>query len=68
MTDQARGELLGHQRKIENVYDAVADCIRSYVPHKSEQFKTREQAEKAREKYPERLRKRIGIGAIRIKG
>ena len=28
---------------------------------------TREQAEKAREKYPERLRKRIGLGVIRIK-
>jgi hypothetical protein len=33
----------------------------------SEQFKTREQAEKAREKYPERLRKTIGLGVIRIK-
>ncbi len=30
-------------------------------------FKTREQAEKAREKYPERLRKGIGVGVIRIK-
>ena len=30
-------------------------------------FKTREQAEKAREKYPERLRKTIGLGVIRIK-
>jgi hypothetical protein len=30
-------------------------------------FKTREQAEKAREKYPERLRKTIGFGVIRIK-
>jgi hypothetical protein len=29
--------------------------------------KTREQAEKAREKYPERLRKRIGVGVIQIK-
>jgi hypothetical protein len=29
----------------------------------SKPFKTREQAEKAREKYPERLRKRIGVGA-----
>jgi hypothetical protein len=28
--------------------------------HLSNPFKTREQAEKAREKYPERLRKRIG--------
>jgi hypothetical protein len=33
----------------------------------SKPFKTREQAEKARGKYPERLRKRIGLGAIRIK-
>jgi hypothetical protein len=33
----------------------------------SKPFKTREQAEKAREKYPERLRKRIGVGVIRIK-
>jgi hypothetical protein len=32
----------------------------------SKPFKAREQAEKAREKYPERLRK--GIGVIRIKG
>jgi hypothetical protein len=37
-------------------------------PPLSKPFKTKEQAEKAREKYPERLRKRIGIGAIRIKG
>jgi hypothetical protein len=33
----------------------------------SKPFKTREQAEKAREKYPERLRKRIGLSVIRIK-
>jgi hypothetical protein len=33
----------------------------------SEPFKTKEQAEKAREKYPERLRKRIGVGVIRTK-
>ena len=33
----------------------------------SKPFKTREQAEKAREKYPERLRKKVGLGAIRIK-
>jgi hypothetical protein len=33
----------------------------------SKPFKTREQAEKAREKYPERLRKKIGVGVIRIK-
>jgi hypothetical protein len=33
----------------------------------SKSFKTREQAEKAREKYPERLRKGIGLGLIRIK-
>ena len=33
----------------------------------SKPFKTREQAEKAREKYPERLRKRIGVGVIRLK-
>jgi hypothetical protein len=33
----------------------------------SKPYKTREQAEKAREKYPERLRKTIGLGVIRIK-
>ena len=33
----------------------------------SKPFRTREQAEKAREKYPERLRKTIGVGVIRIK-
>ena len=33
----------------------------------SKPFKTREQAEKARKKYPERLRKSIGVGVIRIK-
>jgi len=33
----------------------------------SKPFKTRKQAEKAREKYPERLRKTIGLGVIRIK-
>jgi hypothetical protein len=33
----------------------------------SKPFKTRKQAKKAREKYPERLRKRIGLGFIRIK-
>jgi hypothetical protein len=33
----------------------------------SRPFKTREQAEKAREKYPGRLRKRIGLAVIRIK-
>jgi hypothetical protein len=33
----------------------------------SKPFKMRELAEKAREKYPERLRKRIGVGVIRIK-
>jgi hypothetical protein len=33
----------------------------------SKPFKTREQAEKAREKYPGRLRERIGRGVIRIK-
>jgi hypothetical protein len=32
----------------------------------SKPFKTREQAEKAREKYPERERKAIGIGVIRF--
>jgi hypothetical protein len=30
-------------------------------------FKTKKQAEKAREKCPERLRKKIGVGVIRIK-
>jgi hypothetical protein len=30
----------------------------------SKPFKTKEQAEKAREKYPERLRKAIGVGVI----
>jgi hypothetical protein len=33
----------------------------------SKPFKTRLQAEKARAKYPERLRKRIGVGVIRMK-
>jgi len=33
----------------------------------SKPFKTKEQAEKAREKYPERLRKRIGLGVVRRK-
>ena len=33
----------------------------------SKPFKTREQAEKAREKYPERLRKGIGVGVVRRK-
>jgi hypothetical protein len=34
----------------------------------SKPFKTREQAEKAPEKYPERLCRGIGVGVIRIKG
>jgi hypothetical protein len=34
----------------------------------SRPFKTKEQAEKARLKYPERERKTIGIGVIRTKG
>jgi hypothetical protein len=33
----------------------------------SKPFKTKKEAEKAREKYPERLRKTIGLGVIRIK-
>jgi hypothetical protein len=33
----------------------------------SKPFKTKEQAEKAREKYPERQRKTIGLGVIRTK-
>jgi hypothetical protein len=33
----------------------------------SKPFKTKEQAEKAREKYFERLRKRIGLCVVRIK-
>jgi hypothetical protein len=33
----------------------------------SKPFKTKKEAEKVREKYPERLRKRIGLGVIRIK-
>jgi len=33
----------------------------------SKPFKTREQAEKAREKYPERERKAIGVGVVRVK-
>ncbi|MGB7846850.1 MAG: hypothetical protein WBL63_14640 [Candidatus Acidiferrum sp.] len=32
----------------------------------SKPFKTKEQAEKARLKYPERQRKTIGLGVIRI--
>ena len=31
----------------------------------SKPFKSREQAEKAREKYPERERKAIGVGVVR---
>jgi hypothetical protein len=31
----------------------------------SKPFKTKEQAEKAREKYPERLRKTMGLGVVR---
>ena len=33
----------------------------------SKLFKTREQAERAREKYPERLRGSIGLGLVRIR-
>jgi hypothetical protein len=33
----------------------------------SKPFKTRQQAEKARLKYPERERKAIGVGVIRLK-
>jgi hypothetical protein len=33
----------------------------------SKPFKTKKEAEKEREKYPERLRKKIGLGVIRIK-
>ena len=33
----------------------------------SRPFKTKKEAEKAREKYPERVRKTIGIGVIRTK-
>jgi len=33
----------------------------------SQPFKTREQAERAREKYPERERKAIGVGVVRLK-
>jgi hypothetical protein len=33
----------------------------------SKPFKTREQAEKAREKYLEHMRKKIGLGVTRIK-
>jgi hypothetical protein len=33
----------------------------------SKPFKTREQAEKAREKYPQRAREKIGLGVIRTK-
>ena len=34
----------------------------------SKPFKSRAQAEKAREKYPERERKTIGVGVVRISG
>jgi hypothetical protein len=34
----------------------------------SKPLKTKEQAEKARLKYPERQRKAIGVGVIRTKG
>jgi hypothetical protein len=33
----------------------------------SKPFKTKQQAEKARRKYPERQRKSIGVGVIRTK-
>jgi hypothetical protein len=33
----------------------------------SKPFKTKEQAEKAREKYPERERKKVGVGVIRMR-
>jgi hypothetical protein len=33
----------------------------------SKPFKTKKEAEKARKKYPERERKRIGLGVIRVK-
>ena len=33
----------------------------------SNSFKTKEQAEKAREKYPEQERRKIGIGVVRRK-
>ena len=33
----------------------------------SKPFRTKKQAEKAREKYPERLRKTIGLGVIRTR-
>lgn len=34
----------------------------------SRPFETKEQAEKARQKYPERERKTIGVGVIRTSG
>jgi len=34
----------------------------------SKPFTTKEQAEKARQKYPERERKAIGVGVVRTKG
>ena len=43
------------------------ECVgREYVPL-SKPFKTKAAAEKARLKYPERERKKIGVGFIRIK-
>ena len=32
----------------------------------SKPFKTKELAEKARQKYPERVRRKIGIGVVRV--
>jgi hypothetical protein len=37
-----------------------------FTPLSKKPLKTREQAEKAREKYPERLRKTIGLGVIEV--
>jgi hypothetical protein len=41
-------------------------CIGTEFTPLSKPFRTREQAEKARLKYPERERKAIGLGVIRL--
>jgi hypothetical protein len=41
--------------------------VRGELTPLSKPFQTKKQAEKARGKYPERLRKGIGVGVIRTK-
>jgi hypothetical protein len=58
--------LARHRPKTIERYILFEYVDREFTPL-SKPFKTKEQAEKAREKYPERLRKKIGVGVIRIK-